>query len=254
MKDILGRLANGLRVTFLGGLSLFWLAPLIPLIVIVPEFVQHIAEINLGMFESEKAFKALSNDPTRWTFGYFKVAGVILATLAAARFIGGAGKRWWDLRTIAWKQFLIALAVNIGAGVLGYAIKAAIGGEVPQTLDYAFQIATLPLLIYLVGPLWGDTSMTLRRAYTVGWIATIFAAFLSMLFFAPAQMLHEYNHTLAMGQSDLVVWALMVWDSLLVGLMCCWMGAGLATGYWLGRPPVLGSEVDTAATPEGQPA
>ena len=254
MTDIVGRLVNGLRVTFLGGLSLFWLAPLIPLIIIVPEFAQHVAEINMGMFESKDAFSALANDSARWTFGYFKVAGVILATLAAARFIGGAGKRWWDLRTIAWKQFLIALAVNIGAGLVGFAIKEAMGGETPLALDYGFQIATLPLLIYLVGPLWGDTSMTLRRAYTTGWIATRFAAFLSMLFFAPAQVLHEYNHTLAMGQSDLVVWALMVWDSLLVGLMCCWMGAGLAAGYWLGRPPALGSEAHIAETPEGQTA
>ena len=254
MKDAIGRLLNGLRVTFLGGLSLFWLAPLIPLIVIVPQFVQHVAEINMGMFESEEAFTALANDPMRWTFAYPKVAGVILATLAAARFIGGAGKRWWDLRTIAWKQFLIALAVNIGVSLVGYGIIQAMGGEAPLALSYAFQIATLPLLIYLFGPLWGDTSMTLRRAYTVGWIATIFAAFLSMLFFAPAQVLHEYNHTLAMGQSDAVVWALMVWDSLLVGLMSCWMGAGLAAGYWLGRPPAFGSEAKIAETPEGQPA
>lgn len=241
MSDIIGRLANGLKVTFFGGLSLFWLAPLIPLFVILPEFVQHVAEINMGMFESKEAFNALANDPERWAFGYAKIAGVILSTLFAARFIGGAGKRWWDLRTVAWKQFLIALALNIGVGVIGYGIKEAMGGEVPMAIDYAFQIATLPLLIYLVGPLWGDTTMTLRRAYTVGWIATIFAAFLSMIAFLPAQWVHQYNHTLAMGQSDVVVWSLMVWDSVLVGLMSCWMGAALAAGYWLGRPPETGA-------------
>lgn len=237
MKDAVGRLLNGLRVTFLGGLSLFWLAPIIPLIVIVPEFVQHVAEINMGMFASEDAFNALANDPQRWAVGYAKAAGVLLSALAAARFIGGAGKRWWDLRTIAWKQFLIALALNIGVAIIGYLIQQAMGGEVPLALYYAFQIATLPLLIYLVGPLWGDTRMTLRRAYTIGWIATLFAAFLSLIAWGPAQLLHQYNHTLAMGQSDAVVWALMVWDSLLVGLMSCWMGAALAAGYWLGRPP-----------------
>lgn len=254
MKDILGRLVNGLRVTFLGGLSLFWLAPLIPLIVILPEFVQHVAEIDMGMFESKEAFNALANDPQRWAFGYAKVAGVLLSALAAARFIGGAGKGWWDLRTVAWKRFLLALALNIGVGIVGYLIQQAMGGEVPLALNYAFQIATLPLLIYLVGPLWGDTGMTLRRAYTTGWIATLFAAFLSMLAFAPAQMLHQYNHTLAMGQSDGVVWALMVWDSLLVGLISCWMGAALAAGYWLGRPPVLENGNEAADGMEGQTA
>ena len=237
MKDAIARLANGLKVTFLGGLSLFWLAPLIPLIVIVPEFVQHIAEINMGMFDSKDAFNALANDPARWAFGYAKIAGVIVCTLAAARFIGGAGKRWWDLRTVAWKQFLIALALNIFVTAVGLGGQQALGKEVPAALNLGYQIATLPLLIYLVGPLIGDKTMTLRRAYTTGWIATIMASFFSLVAWAPAQWLHGYNHTLALGQSDLVVWSLMIWDSLLVGAMCCWMGAGLAAGYWLGRPP-----------------
>lgn len=238
MKDILSRIAGGLRATFLGGLSLFWLAPAIPLLVILPEFVQHVAEIRMGMYDSEDAFNALAMAPERWAFGYFKIAGLFLAILAAARFIGGAGRRWWDLRTVAWKQFLIALAVNIVVSAGGMAALQAMGDEPPMALNLAFQIATLPLLIYLVGPLWGDRTMTLRRAYTVGWGATLLASLFSLLAFGPAQFIHQYNHTLAMGQSDAIVWALMVWDSLLVGLMACWMGAALAAGYWLGRPPV----------------
>lgn len=242
MSDLAGRFVNGLRVTFLGGLSLFWLAPLIPAIVIVPEFVQHVVEIRLGMFESVDAFNALANDPTRWAFGYVKIAGVLLCTLAAARFIGGAGERWWDLRTIAWKQFLIALALNVGVFAIDYAIRQGMSGAAPAWLEVAFQIATLPLMIYLVGPLWGDRSMTLRHAYTVGWIAALFAAALSLIAFVPLQWLHGYNHRLAMGQSEAIVWALMVWDSLLVGLMACWMGAALAAGYWMGRPPVAAAK------------
>lgn len=68
-----------------GGLTLV-AAPAIVALIVVPEFAQHVAEIQLGMFESKEAFKALSNDPTRWAFGYVKVAGVVLATLATARF------------------------------------------------------------------------------------------------------------------------------------------------------------------------
>lgn len=246
MKDIIARLGNGLKVTFLGGLSLFWLAPLIPLISIIPEFVQHVAEIRMGMFESEEVFNANAMSEERWTFGYFKIAGLLIAVLAAARFLGGAGKRWWDLRTIAWKPFLIALALNIAVTVIGAAMMNGSIGEVPEILGLAFQIATLPLFIYLVGPLYGDQTMTLKRAYTSGWIAAAMAALFSLIAWGPAQLLHQYNHTLALGRGDIIVWALMIWDSVLVGLMACWMGAALAAGYWLGRPPEPGSLAEAA--------
>ena len=65
---------------------LFWLAPLIPLIAILPEFVQHVWEVNAGMFASKAAFNAHAMDPERWQFGYFKIAGLVLSILAAARF------------------------------------------------------------------------------------------------------------------------------------------------------------------------
>ncbi|QZD94465.1 hypothetical protein [Qipengyuania gelatinilytica] len=241
MKDILARLINGLKVTFLGGISLLWLAPIIPLISIVPEFAQHVAEIQLGMFDSKEAFSAKAMSEERWFFAYFKIAGLLIAILAAARFLGGAGKRWWDPRTVDWKRFLFALALNIAAGVIGFLIAGSVESGVPDVVNMAFQIATLPLLIYLVGPLYGDKSMTLKRAYTVGWFSAAMAGFFSLAAWLPAQPLHEYNHTLAMGQGDLVVWALMIWDSVLVGLMACWLGAGLAAGYWLGRPPEPGT-------------
>ena len=238
MMDVLARLASGMRVVFLDGLSIFRLAPIIPLLVIVPEFIQHVYEIQAGMFENKGAFNALAQSDTRWLFGYLKIAGLLLAVLAAARFIGGAGKRWWDPRTVAWKQFGIALAVNIAATLLVMAAEEVSGGELPMALDIALQIALLPLVIYLVGPLFGDTSMTLRRAYSVGWAASAMLVLYMLVSWGPAQLLHQYNHTLAMGQSDALVWALMVWDTLLVGIMACWMGASIAAGYWLGRPPV----------------
>lgn len=256
MRNAVSRLINGLKVTLVGGLSLFLLAPFIPLISIIPEFAQHVAEIRLGMFASEEAFAAEAMSEERWFFAYFKIAGLLIALLAAARFLGGAGKRWWNLRTIAWKQFLIALAANIAVIAIGAGAAQLFEGEVPLYIDIPFQIATLPLLIYLVGPLLGDRTMTLRRAYTTGWVATIMAAAFSLITWGPAQLLHQYNHTLAMGQSDAIVWTLMIFDSLLVGLMACWMGAALAAGYWLGRPPEAGNPADRdqSATVTGAPA
>ena len=237
MSSILARLVDGLRITFLGGLSLFWLAPIIPLIAILPELAQHAAEIRLGMFESSEAFAASAQAPTRWLFAYFKIAGLFVAILAAARYLGGAKKRWWDPRGIAWKRFLIALAINIAFSLGHVGLQQAFGGRTPLAIDVAYQIAGLPLFIYLIGPLYGDTTMTLRRAYTLGWVMAALAGALSLLAWGPTQLLHERNHVWAFGQSEPVIWLLMILDSLLVGLMACWLGAALAAGYWLGRPP-----------------
>lgn len=249
MSGVWQRILGGLRTTFVGGLSLFRLAPVIPLIAIVPEFAQHVAEIRLGMFESPEAFAAMGNDPQRWFWAYFKIAGFVVAILAATRFIGGAGKNWWRIGSIAWGPFLAALALNIAYTAVGVIAHRLVPGGLPMALDAIYQVLGLPLMIYLVGPLIGDRTMTLKRAYTKGWLAVAMAAVLSLLAFGPAQLLHQYNHTLAMGQSEMVVWALMVWDSLLVGIIACWFGAALAAGYWLGLPP--GNGVSANDAPSG---
>ena len=236
MNRALAALGHGLRTTFVGGTRLFVLAPVIPLLAIVPEFVQHVAEIRLGMFESREAFGALAMHPERWSFGYAKIAGFILAILAAARYWGGAHNRWWDLRGVAWGPFLIAFAVNAVVSVAVVAIRQRLAGTSYMVFEIAASIATLPLLLYLIGPLLGDRTMTLRRAYTGGWGRLVLMAVLLVVAFLPAQIVHGLNHTWALGKEPAVVWALMTWDAVLVGLMACWFGAALGAGYRSGEP------------------
>lgn len=234
LNNVFGAVAQGIRTVFAGGTSLFWLAPIIPLIAMLPEFVQHLAEIQMGMFESREAFSALANDETRWMFGYAKIAGLFIAILAAARYWGGLREDWWDLRNIAWKPFLIAVGLQIVLAI----VLAGIGQVVPESYkeftDLAVMILTLPLLVYLVGPILGDHTMTLKRAYSSGWIKAIAIGVFGFLAFWPAQQLHGLNHEWAFGAPAWQVWALMIWDTLLVGLMACWMGSALAAGYLFG--------------------
>ena len=231
MRDWFASLGAGLKTTFIGGTRLFVLAPLIPLIAILPEFLQHIVEIELGMFASKAAFNALQMDPTRWAFGYAKVAGLVIAIFAAARYWGGARERWWDLRTVAWKPFLIALAGNTAATVAMFVVGSRLSPAAKPVFDAVVTIASLPLLVWLIGPLLGDRAMTLRRAYTGGWGRLLLMMLLAAAAFWPASLLHQWNHRWAMGGSDAVVWALMAWDAVLVGLIACWTGAALGAGY-----------------------
>lgn len=231
MKNWFAALGAGLKTTFVGGTRLFLLAPLIPLIAILPEFLQHIVEIKLGMFENKAAFNAMAMDPTRWVSGYAKVVGLVLAIFAAARYWGGARERWWDLRTVAWKPFLIALAGNTTLSVAMFVIGNRLSVSAKPVFDTIATLATLPLLVWLIGPLLGDATMSLRRAYTRGWGRLLRMVLLAVVAFWPAGILHQWNHRWSLGAPDAVVWALMVWDAVLVGLIACWTGAALGTGY-----------------------
>ena len=246
MKAWFASLGAGLKTTFVGGTRLFLLAPLIPLIAIVPEFLQHIVEIKLGMFVSTDAFRALAMDPTRWTFGYAKVAGLILAMFAAARYWGGARERWWDLRTIAWRPFLIALAWNSALTIAMFVIGNRLSATVKPAFDAVMTITSLPMLVWLVGPLLGDATMTLRRAYTRGWGRLLLMALLAVAAFWPASQLHQWDHRWAMGAAPTMVWVMMAWDAVVVGLIACWTGAALGAGY-------RGGNSDVATDPSTEP-
>ena len=91
------------------GISLVWKAPLVLALVVVPEFLQHVAEIQLGMFDSKARAIAVANDPTRWAFGYAKIAGLVLAFFAAARFWAARerGVKWYQLSDIVWSRFAL---------------------------------------------------------------------------------------------------------------------------------------------------
>ena len=227
----------GLIVLWLGVLRdsarLFRLAPLIPLIAIVPEFVQHVWEVNAGMFASKTAFHAHAMDAVRWQFGYFKIAGLWLAILAAARFWAARrlGQPFFDRRAVAWKALGIALLCNLAATGVILGIGKVFPEGLAQASDLFLTVLTLPLLPLFVAPLLGIGDFTLKRAYTAGWWVALRTALVIAAWFAPLQWLHRWDHPLAMGQPLALVWGLMIWDALVVGLMAGIMGTGAHHGF-----------------------
>lgn len=219
---------RALGALYRDGARLLWLAPLIPLLAIVPEFVQHIAEVRLGMFESRENFVALDQDPARMSFGYAKIAGLVLAMLAAARFWGDAAHRWWDLRGVLWKRFGLAIVLNAAVALPIEAMRGRIGDNVLLAVQTVLTVATLPLIVYLFAAFLGNSAMTLRAAFTSGWRRLPLLMLLLVAAFVPAQAVHQLNHTVALGRPETLVWLLMVWDSLLVGLLACWVGTAMA--------------------------
>lgn len=209
-----------------GSAALWRLALWIPLVAVIPEFLQHVAEINLGMFDSREAFRALSASPERMSWGYFKVAGLLAAWLLAAGY-------WFRSEGARpdWRRLGVAVALNVAITLVMVLFEQVMAPATAQIAGIAVSIATLPLLAYLMGALAGDGAMTLRRSYTAGWLVVLRMVVLAAAGFAVLQWLHGLNHKLALGQPDAVVWALMVWDSLLVGLIATWLGTAMHRGY-----------------------
>lgn len=216
------------------GLMLPLAAPVIFAIVVLPEFAQHVAEIQLGMFISRTAFVAHASDPVRLAFGAVKVAGLIVCILATARFwwSGASLRRTFSLslsqaRHIATALIVIA-AVSLPAEWAG---SSEVTLAVRAPIFAASWLLTFLCLDYLVGATIGDEDASLFRSIRRGWRTGPTVALLAIAAAYPAMMLHLYAHKLAIGAAMPLVWALMTADALLVGLLATFVGTALYVGY-----------------------
>lgn len=143
---------------------------------------------------------------------------------------------------------LVRTAGAILAVVLSGAALDYLGRMLPPPAGAALGLFTAilqsGLSVWAIAQLLEDRAITLRRALSTH-LPT--AALLLLLFaaaMAPAQLLHGLNHRVALGRPDALVWALMAFDSLLVGLMAALAGSGFHVAFhaeptwrgWTRRP------------------
>lgn len=240
--------AQAMLATYrLGGRTLV-AAPLLVAIAVLPELAQHIAEISLGMFESAAAFQAHALDPFRWTFAYPKVVGFALAILAITRFWAlGSVRAALTLRPANLVRILIAVALT-WAFELPFDWLMSLGLLPDSVVTALALLAQAGFLVFLLAALVEDRSIGLRRAFTDRWPTALLLGLLGAVAFMPAASLHSFHHLAAMGQPEPIIWALMLWDSLWVGLMAALLGSaafvaqrtGLSWRGWTVHPRDIG--------------
>ena len=214
MKGGLIRAGSAAARLYPMGISLLWKAPLVLALVVVPEFLQHVAEIQLGMFASKARAIAVANDPTRWAFGYVKVAGLVLTFLAAARFWAARdnGVAWYRLSDIAWGRFAIGFLLFGLLPALPGLFVVQIGKAAADGIGLVLTILLLPALFLLLAGLFGDRATGIRAMWRRSWPWALLTVLLLVLAFMPAQWLHGMNHKWAFGAHPAVVWALMIFE------------------------------------------
>ena len=211
-------------------------APLILAIAVVPEFLQHISEIHLGMFVSVEQFRALASDPLRWGFGYVKVAGFVIAILAVARFWSvGSMRRTLLIPPMTIVRVVAGMIVGLAAAwPFMWLGKQGLSPAINVPLQIVSTVIQGGFWIYVVGALIEDPRVTPRRAMMSLLPAGIVLSVLAATAFGPAQALHMVNHKLAMGQPSAIVWALMAFDALWVGLFAALVGSAVFVGVKTG--------------------
>lgn len=215
------------------GISLFSLGPTIVALAVIPEFAQHVVEIGIGMFNSLEAATSLKNDQFRWFFGYLKIFGFVLAILASARFwwCRANGGRWYDVLSVNWKIFFIGIVSFVLIGTVSLPFEHLMSRSLFATVNVILSVASLPLIFVMLGGLFGDSSAGIAHILRRSWPYVILLAPLLFIGFAPWQWLHGMNHQWALGAHTATVWALMAFDSLVVGLMASLLGSGIAVSY-----------------------
>jgi hypothetical protein len=211
-----------------------------PLLFAVPaaiEFVQHVIEMRIGMYESIEAAKAVEAHGARLGWGLVKALSLTLAGYWLARFLlmpeGASAARRFDpvaARLYFWVM-LWSLALTLpalwggdamrAAGLGDYAMKAGI------TLTLLSFIVNVMLAPWFVGAALGNSRLGfLRSIRLVGWDVW-WGALFSIAAILPPMVLHYAFAFLAIGAAPSAAWAIMAVDSVLVG----YLGAVIAATH-----------------------
>ena len=231
-KNVLRLLIDRVQSVVRDGLRISKLAPIIHTLIVLPELAQHIVEFQIGMFESREAARALANDSIRWAFGNAKLAGLLLAILATVRFLGAARNesKLWNLCSIAWKSILISLVFIALTSLPALWLENRIDEEKIEWFEISVSIITLPILVLLVRGLSGDRDAGLQSVFRHGWLAAVRIIIFVAMIWIPLQYLHGKNHDWAFGSPEISVWLLMVFDSVVVGLLATLAGTAMHHG------------------------
>jgi hypothetical protein len=201
--------------------------------VAIPEFVQHVAEIQLGMFDSRTTAHAFANSPVRWGFGYAKLTGLVFAVLLTTRFWAKGASLRETLRigpVTLLRIVLVAAVMVLSGGAISW-----LGERLLPAAEIGFTILSALLqagiLVWLIGIVSDDPAISPAQALSSHWPTAALVVILFMTAFGPGQLVHALDHRLVLGQSRVLVWPVMAFDSLVVGLMATTIGAGFHVAY-----------------------
>lgn len=213
----------------------------LPLVAAVPfaaELIQHMIEVQVGMFDSYAGAEAADSNPARTGFGFFKVLTLFLISYPLFRFLASGGDKRAALTVTPASALLFGSVVlvsvalmalsNIGGAwmsqaagsqgmLLGAGLAAFVGMIVVDTYLAAWKVAAAlgnPRLTIA-----GSIRMMHRH---IPWSV---AYYLAMLL--PLMIFHYALNIAAIGAPDGPMWSILAFDSVVTAYLGILLSAAI---------------------------
>lgn len=206
------------------------LCPLLFLVPVAVEMVQHAVEIRAGMYVDIAGLKAAEGDVLRLIVGHVKVIALFVTGYWAARFLvfgdDPVAARRIDpvavrlfVPVMVWSLFWLIVVQDVPL----IADAAGISGNVAAWVLILSLIVSLlfePLLsAWKTAAAAGNPAIGFVRSIRLMRGVYLYAVILSLLAMLPLMVAHYALALVAVGKAPGIVWAIMALDSLLVGYL-----------------------------------
>lgn len=209
--------------------------PLLFAVPVAAEFIQHVIEMRIGMYDGWEAAKAVEADGARMAWGVVKTLALTLASYWVARFLllpgGAAAARRWDARAAGLYLWVVlfGLATTVLSLWGGAALRAVGLGAAATPATVAVMVLTIIIGVMLapwkVGAALGNAGIGFVRSLRmVGWRAWWGVVFL-LLTVLPLMAVHYAFLPATILAAGAWKWALLALDALVVGGLGAVIGA-----------------------------
>lgn len=203
-----------------GGAAAFLLAcPLLALIPVVSELLQHVAEVHIGMYDSVAAAKAVEHHPLRMVLGMVKILALTVPTYWVSRYLYSRSPVFAarvESPAVGLFAFYLLFQMVFAAANLALAVESVpvfvatfVVGLLISALVAAWGVAA-SLGNSAVGPSGSARLMVRHLPWTIalGLAATL-----------PLMIIHYAAAAFALLGPKALLWPILIGDSLLVGFL-----------------------------------
>lgn len=228
--------------TYRGGTAFLLACPLLALVPVAFELIQHLAEVRIGLYDSLAAAKATEHQPLRLALGMVKIAALVVPGYWITRFLPARDARAARrLDPPAVRAFAVVVAVQLALAAVQLFALPPTPAALLAALAAGEAISGLLIAWAVSAPLGGDVGPVASvriMARQLPWtIAFLVAATL------PLMIPHYVLGALALLGPRALLWPVLVVDSALVG----WLTAVMtASGYYAATRAAGRAGVDLA--------
>jgi hypothetical protein len=216
------------KATYSGSMAFLIACPLLALVPVAFEFLQHIIEVHIGFYDSIATAKATEHSPLRMAFGLLKVMSLTVPVYWITRFLPERDARF------AATADPCAIRLFTGYFVFGIAFAAFQLFALPQTgrvLIASFvigQIVGALIVAWGVAATFGNAAVGPRVSVSIMVRHLPWTFAFMLMVFLPLMIPHYALGALALLGPKQLLWPGLIVDSLLVS----WLTAVLAAGAY----------------------